>query len=194
MGSLGRMTPAIDTPRLQLRPIGPPALSALLAGDRAGAARMLGCAIPEALPIEQMPLAMRLEQLRVDPSLGPWLVRAIVERASQTMIGHIGFHTAPRPAYLAAIAPDGVELGYSIHAPFRRRGHATEAAIALMRWAFDQHGQRAFVLSISPENVASTAMATKLGFEPCGSHIDEEDGLEIEFVRRFDAWPDDWDG
>jgi hypothetical protein len=31
-----------------------------------------------------------------------------------------------------------------------------------------------------------------VGFETCGSHIDDEDGLEIEYVRRFDAWPVDW--
>jgi hypothetical protein len=25
-----------------------------------------------------------------------------------------------------------------------------------------------------------------------GSHIDEEDGLELIFERRLDRWPDEW--
>lgn len=153
---------------------------------------MLGCVIADAYPLKTMPLAMRRDQLLADPSHQPWLLRAIVEHESNQMIGHVGFHTPPRPDYLSAVAPDAVELGYTIHAPLRRRGYATEAALALMHWAYATHDQRAFLLSISPDNVASTAMAKSLGFEPCGSHIDDEDGLEIEFVRRFETWPEDW--
>jgi RimJ/RimL family protein N-acetyltransferase len=103
------------------------------------------------------------------------------------------FHSAPRPDDLAEIAPDGIELGYGIDLPFRRKGYAREAALALMRWAYDGVGQRCFVLSVSPQNLPSTAMAHALGFTPCGSHIDDEDGLEIEFIRRFTQWPPDWE-
>jgi RimJ/RimL family protein N-acetyltransferase len=172
--------------------MGPPALEALLSGDRVAAARLLECHIPEEAPLDRMPLAMRLAQLRVDASVQPWLLRAMVERASGTMVGHIGFHSPPRPDYLAHIAPDAVELGYTTHAPFRRRGFATEAVLALMHWAYSQHSQRCFFLSISPQNLVSTHMAQSLGFAPCGSHIDDEDGLEIEFVRRIEAWPEEW--
>ena len=164
----------------------------LLAGDRDSAARLLNCRIGPDVDLERMPLAMRLNQLRADPGIEPWLLRAMVERASGEMIGNIGFHTPPRPDYLSNIAPDAVELGYTVYPPFRRQGYATEAALALMHWAYVAHGQRCFFLSISPQNVASTAMAKSLGFETCGSHIDEEDGLEIEFLRRFDTWPAEW--
>lgn len=172
--------------------MGAPVLEAMLAGDRSGAARLLGCDIPDDLPLESFPLARRLDQLRRDASVQPWLLRAMVDRASGTLVGHIGFHTPPRPEYLSAIAPDAVELGYTVHAPFRRQGYATDAILALMHWAYSLHGQRCFFLSISPQNLPSTKMAQSLGFATCGSHIDEEDGLEIEYVRRFEQWPAEW--
>lgn len=83
-------------------------------------------------------------------------------------------------------------MGYSVHQPYRRQKYATEAIVALMRCAYVQHNQRCFVLTISPQNTPSTALAESLGFIRCGSKIDEEDGLEIFFVRRFDEWPADW--
>lgn len=186
------MVSPIESRRLSLRSLSVPVLEALLAGDRVGAGRLLECEIAGDVPLESMPLAMRLEQIRRDASEEPWLLRGIVERESGTLVGHIGFHTPPRPAYLAMIAPDAVELGYSVHEPFRRRGYATEAALAMMHWAYAVHGQRCFFLSISPHNLASTNMAQVLGFAMCGSHRDDEDGLEIEYVRRFEAWPDEW--
>lgn len=185
--------PSIETPRLSLVPMIPVVLEPLLAGDGSAAARLLGCEIPVELPLKDMPLARRLKQLRADPTEQPWLVRAMIERTSATMIGHIGFHSRPCPEDLAEIAPDGAELGYSVHAPYRRRGYAKEAAIALMNWAYHQHNQRCFVLSISPENLPSNAMAQSLGFTTkCGSKIDDIDGLEIFFLRRFERWPVDW--
>src|SRR5262245_41585576 len=187
------MSHRIESPRrLSLRSISVAVLEALLAGDRGAAMRLLECEIPGDLPLDGMPLALRLDQIRRDPSVQPWLLPAMVERGLGLMVGHIGFHTPPHPPYLAAIAPHAVELGYTVHAPFRRRGYATEAMLTLMHWAYSAHGQRCFFLSISPQNLPSTAMAQALGFIRCGSHLDEEDGLEMEYVRRIDAWPEDW--
>ncbi len=186
------MTPFIESTRLLLTPMGTLVLEALLQNDRIAAGRLLGCRIPPDLPLMDLPLARRLGQLRVDPAVEPWLLRAIIERTSGTMIGRIGFHSPPQPDDLADIAPDGVELGYGVYSPFRRQGYAREAALALMHWAYAQHDQRCFVLSVSPQNLASTAMAESLGFTRCGSQMDDEDGLELFFVRRFGNWPEDW--
>ncbi len=183
---------SIQSHRLLLQSLDVPALEALLSGKRSAAARLLDCGIPDDLSIDEMPLERRIKQIRADAAEQPWLLRAVVDRASQTMIGHIGFHSPPRPDDLFEIAPDGVELGYSIHPSFRRQGYAKEAAFALMNWAYAEHAQRCFVLSISPRNFASTAMAESMGFARCGSKIDEDDGLEIFFLRRFEQWPDDW--
>jgi ribosomal-protein-alanine N-acetyltransferase len=182
----------IESRRLILRSMGAPVLEALLAEDRAVAARLLECRIPGDLPLDSMPLEMRLDQIRRDAAVQPWLLRGMIDRASGVLLGHIGFHTPPRPEYLATIAPDAVELGYTVHAPFRRQGYAAEAALALMHWAYAHHGQRCFLLSVSPQNLPSTAMAQSLGFATCGSHSDDEDGLEIEYVRRFEQWPPEW--
>ena len=186
------MSTSIESTRLSLRSLGIPKLEALLARDLSTAQRLLDCIIPGEASLERMPLKPMLERIRADPATQPWLIRATIDRNSRTMIGHIGFHTAPRPPYLATIAPDGVEMGYTVFAPFRRRGYAKEAALALMHWAFTHHNQRCFVLSISPNNPASLAMAQSLNFTTIGSHIDEEDGPELEFVRRFEHWPPDW--
>ena len=108
------------------------------------------------------------------------------------MCGYIGFHSAPGPEDLRDVAPDGVELGYAVGESFRRRGFAKEAALTLMRWAFECHDQRCFVLSIAPDNTASLAMARSIGFREIGWHIDQEDGIELYFERRLDRWPDEW--
>jgi RimJ/RimL family protein N-acetyltransferase len=183
---------SISSRRLELRPLGIPLLEMLLRGNRDAAGVMLDCHIPADHVLADMPLERRLIQLRADASEEPWLVRAIIEQSTRMLIGHIGFHTPPRPEYLTDIAADGVELGYTINAGHRRKGYAKEAALALMHWAYAEHDQKCFVLSISPANVASNAMAKSLGFVECGSHMDEEDGLEIIFNRRFETWPVDW--
>ncbi len=47
-----------------------------------------------------------------------------------------------------------------------------------MRWARDVHGVTGFVLSISPANLPSQALAASLGFTRIGEHMDEVDGVE----------------
>ena len=178
--------------RLELVSMGPALLEALLAGDRARAAQIGGFHIPDDLTLKEQTLQRRLRQLRANPGLQPWLLRAIVIRETRTMCGRIGFHSEPGPQDLRDVAPDGVELGYAIGEPFRRQGYAKEAALTLMRWAFETHDQRSFVLSIAPDNAASLAMARSLGFREVGSHMDAEDGLELYFTRRLDHWPDKW--
>jgi len=178
--------------RLDLVSMGADMLNALLAGDRAQAEQIGGFHIPGDLAIKKSTLQMRLRQLEADPLVQPWLLRAMVIRESRTMCGRIGFHTAPRPQYLEAIAADGVEMGYAVGERFRRQGYAKEAAIGLMRWAFERHQQRCFILSVAPDNVASMALARSMGFTQIGSHMDPEDGLELILARRLEDWPDEW--
>lgn len=182
----------IRSPRLELVPMGPDLLEALLVRDHARASQISTFQIPEDLIISAQALQMRLKQLRADPQVQPWSIRAIVLRESQMMCGRIGFHSEPAPEDLRDIAPEGVELGYEIAESFRRKGYAKEAAVTLMRWAFEVHGQRSFILSISPANKASLAMAHALGFCETGSHMDDEDGLELYFQRQIKGWPNEW--
>jgi len=121
------MEQSIESSRLSLVSMGVPVLEAIISDDRVAAARLLGCHIPLDLPLKSVPAARRLVQIREDSTVQPWLVRAMVDRASGTMVGNIGFHTPPRQQYLADIAPDGVELGYGVHQPYRRQKYASEA-------------------------------------------------------------------
>jgi RimJ/RimL family protein N-acetyltransferase len=55
-----------------------------------------------------------------------------------------------------------------------------------MNWAHQDHGITRFIVSISPTNIASLALARKFGFTQIGEQLDEEDGLEYIFERRMD--------
>jgi ribosomal-protein-alanine N-acetyltransferase len=182
----------LRSPRLELVSMGPALLEALLVGDHVSAAQIGGFQIPNDPLLRQRTLQRRLRQIQANPEVQSWLLRAMVIRQSQMMCGYIGFHSAPGPADLSDIAADGVELGYTVGESFRRQGFAKEAALTLMRWAFECHGQRCFILSIAPDNAASLAMARSMGFREVGSHLDEEDGIELYFERRLDRWPDEW--
>ena len=130
-------------------------------------------------------MQMRLTQVQRDPAYEPWLPRAISLRQTQTMIGFLGFHTALDPEYLRQLAPGGVEFGYTIFPLFRQNGYAKEASQALMTWAQQQRQVTHFILSISPTNQPSLRIAKHFGFVKIGSQIDEEDGLEDIYERRF---------
>lgn len=162
----------------------PEFLRASLLLQHAAAQALLGASVPENWVEEPRILLLRLVQMDTDPKLEPWLMRAMVLRSEKRMVGHIGFHTAPGPEYLARLAPGGVELGYTVFAADRRRGYAREACGALMNWAHESHGVHRFVVSISAGNTASLELARGLGFQRIGSHVDAEDGPEDIFERR----------
>ena len=86
------------------------------------------------------------------------------------MVGYIGFHSRPNPPYLQPLVADAVELGYTVFPPFRARGFATEAVIALIGWAHRSAGIDNFVVSIAPDNEPSRAIAARLGFRRVGEH------------------------
>ncbi len=177
----------ILTERLTLLPMTADFLAASLARDTARAESLLGLAVPAVWYIEMGLMQHRVSQLEKNPTLLPWLVRAIGLRSTGQMAGHIGFHTAPGAAYLKDRAPGGVEFGYTVFEPYRRQGVAREAAEALMGWAHASHGVDHFVLSISPYNVPSQRLAARLGFAKVGSHVDEDDGLEEVYTLKITA-------
>ncbi len=171
----------IATERLDLWSLTPAFLAAALQGE-----------CPENTPFataadwfaETAIIAMRLNDLRINPAAQPWLLRAMVERATQQMVGHIGFHTPPDPPYLQAICPGAVEFGYTVYPAYRRRGFAHEAALGLMDWAHTRHGITRFITSADPHNVPSVNLLAKLGFEKIGGHMDEVDGYEDIYRRQ----------
>ncbi len=175
------LSEAITSARLALLPLSPEFLEACLMGELAAATCLLGRPISPEWLAEEALMRVRLDQLHQNPALQPWLLRAIILRATGEMIGNIGFHSAPGPEYLATIAPAGVEFGYTIFPAFRRQGYAREASATLMAWAGNLHQVRQFVLTISPDNLPSLRIAQRLGFRKVGAHIDAVDGPENIF-------------
>lgn len=177
----------IVTSRLRLRPMSVEFLEACLRKDTTAAERLIGLKIPNDWFEQGSFIKLRLGNCVEDPAYQPWSVRAIGLDATQEMTGYIGFHSRPNADYLKEFVLEGCEFGYTIFTPHRRRGYALEAAQGLMRWASAEHHVRNFVLSISPANLPSTAMAAKMGFQLIGEHMDEVDGLEHVFLLASDG-------
>jgi RimJ/RimL family protein N-acetyltransferase len=169
---------SIETSRLVLRTLPPAALAALVAGDRAEASRLAGCDLGQFPDAERGIAELRLKDVTADPAYLPWSLRAMALKPGLAFVGHFNFHTRPGADYLKELAPGAVELGYFVTLDQRRQGFAEEATLGMMDWAARVHGIQRFVISISPENVPSVAMARKLGFARIGSHIDDVDGYE----------------
>jgi [ribosomal protein S5]-alanine N-acetyltransferase len=173
------VTASIVADRISMIAMTPGFLRASIEGDLREAEMQIKLSLPQGWPDIADVLALRLRQLEADPTLQPWLLRAIALRATGEMIGHIGFHTAPGARYLNAWSPGGVEYGFTIFPPYRRRGYAREASVVLMRWASEVHGVRSFVATVSPGNTASQ---------------DEVDVIEIVFVLDRDAHAENLQG
>lgn len=127
-------------------------------------------------------LRYRLAQVETDPSIRQWLGRLMVlteTTGERHVIGTLGFHGPPDEQ-------GRLEVGYRVEAPYRRHGYAREAVRALFDWAASAHGIHRFVASVSPTNEPSLQLIAGFGFEQTGSHIDEIDGLELEFETD---WP-----
>jgi [ribosomal protein S5]-alanine N-acetyltransferase len=172
-----------ETGSIQLVPMTPAFLEALLADRREESEQELGISLFADYPDEDERrfLAMRLRQIREDACFHPWSEHAFV--LGSRMVGHGGYDGPP--GNNAAQAPDAVEFDYAIFPPYRGRGYATEAARLLMDLAEKRAGIRHFVVAIAPDNSPSLAIAHKLGFVRTGERVDEERGLEHVFELRL---------
>jgi GNAT superfamily N-acetyltransferase len=168
----------VETARLSLQSLPMAALAAIAEDALDTAAEIAGCDLT-GFPADQRGIArIRLEDLTRDPAYLPWSLRALCLKPDLRFVGYFNFHSRPDADYLRDLAPGAVEFGYFILPEFRRRGLAQEAALGMMGWAAREFGIRRFVVSISPENTASVAMAAKLGFARIGGHMDDVDGYE----------------
>ena len=173
----------ILTPRLSLRLMTADFLEASFNGDTIKTESLIGLKITQDWLDENDLSKLRLADYRRDAEYILWGLRAVGLKDSKEMVGFIGFHTRPNPEYLRKYAPQAIEFGYTIFFQNRRQGFAVEAVIGLMNWAVKQYPLENFIASVSPKNIASTAMIKKLKFEKIAEQIDDIDGLE--FVYRL---------
>lgn len=163
---------------IELVPMTPEFLEAVLEGRREEAASLLGIEIPDEFPSrgEKGFLGLRLRQMREDARFRRWCPHAVV--LGQQMIGHAGYHGPP--GVNSTDNPDAVEFGYKTFPAYRGRGFATQAATMLIDLARER-GIDEFVLSVAPDNEPSLAIIRKFGFVQTGERIDDLDGLELVF-------------
>ncbi|MBA3824157.1 MAG: GNAT family N-acetyltransferase [Ktedonobacterales bacterium] len=103
--------------------------------------------------LEHLPIIVGSMDALRDDELWVWV---IIEAASRTLIGDVGFH---QPLTESAT----IEIGYALVPAYQQRGYATEAVDALIGWAFTQPEPQRIIAKISPENAASITVARKVG-------------------------------
>jgi RimJ/RimL family protein N-acetyltransferase len=114
-------------------------------------------------------------------SIDPWIHGfVLVHRTTDGVIGKCGFKGPPG-------ADGAAEIAYGVAPEHQGKGYATEAAAALVSYAF-RHGQVRVVRAHTlPEPNASTRVLTKCGFRRVGEVIDPEDGLVWRWERNKEA-------
>jgi [ribosomal protein S5]-alanine N-acetyltransferase len=95
----------------------------------------------------------------------------IIDRETGAIVGGCGFKGAP----VAGV----VEVGYGIASNCQRRGHAHAGLLRLLELARATGVVTEVVAAILPDNIASSALARKLGFVYCGDAMDA-DGLLLQ--------------
>jgi RimJ/RimL family protein N-acetyltransferase len=119
-----------------------------------------------------------LAQLRASSSADPWLHGfAVVHRESHSVIGSVGFKGAPDETGMA-------EIAYGIVPAFQGQGYATEAAAALVAFAFGDGRVRVVRAHTLPEFNASTRVLEKLHFACVGEAVEPDDGLVWRWEHR----------
>jgi RimJ/RimL family protein N-acetyltransferase len=68
----------------------------------------------------------------------------------------------------------GGELGFIVHPRHQRKGYATEATRALLRWAFEEVGFHRVYGRTEPRNVASARVMEKLGMRKEAHFVENE--------------------
>ena len=114
------------------------------------------------------------------PTVDLWTLGfAIVDRVTSAVVGTCGFKGPP--------GADGiVEIAYGVTPDQQGNGYATEAAEALVAYAFGGDQVRLVRAHTLAAANASTRVLTKCGFKTVGEVIDPDDGL----VWRWERQPD----
>jgi len=118
-----------------------------------------------------------LTRARAASAADPWLFGfSALDRDSGAVIGGGGFKGAPD-------AEGVVEIAYGIDPAHQGRGYATEAAKALVAFAFGSDLVRVVRAHTKQGNTASERVLAKCGFERIGEVIEPEDGQVWRWER-----------
>lgn len=173
----------ISSQRLQLVPLTPEALAALMNGDRVAAEHAIGGRFPSpelVPPLMVDALGFFLEIASVGPESAAWGARAYITTDNREIVGMGGF-TGPPDEH------GNVTMGYSVFPECQQRGYASEAARSLADWALSQPGVTRVQATISPRNVASERVAAYAGLHRTDAMEDDPDeGPVVVWYRTQD--------
>ena len=148
------MPNVIEAERVLLREVSPVEAQALVDGHRPDTyAWAEGYPVEGTLDASRM-LLRQAASRQWRPGFGMY---QIIRRRDMTVVGDIGFHSAPD-------ARGRVAVGYGLAPSARGEGYATEALVALTRWALAQPEVRLVVADTTHGNVASQAVMRRAGF------------------------------
>jgi len=146
----------LETNRLKLIPFALDLKKATI-DDKAKLAEMIGMRVPENWPGRDLAEALPLfvADMEQDPFGSVW-DGIIIHKADEVIIGDMGFKGGPNEEGV-------VEIGYSIIPEYRTRGYATEMALRLISWAFQEQGIKVIAAECLKDNVSSIKVLEKVG-------------------------------
>jgi len=152
----------ISTDRLSLIPLGIDQLRAYLDGAR----ELAGMPVSRAIMTDRLRRAIGMKIDKMESADGvdhPWFTYWLVAvREDGFGAGMIGFKGIPNEA-------GEVEIGYGIDAGYQGMGYTTEAAKALIEWAFrDERCRSVIAPDTERANIASNRVLEKAGMRVYG--------------------------
>ena len=121
----------------------------------------------------------RMQREWTEHGWGSWAVEL---RDTGRFVGRVGLQ-------IHRLWPDDVELGWGVDPELWGRGYATEAARAVLRYAFDRCALPRVVSILHPENAPSIRVAEKIGEHPFADVLWPEGGLDLlVYAIGRDEW------
>lgn len=158
---------------IRLVPMDVATLRRLAASEPAGLAAARG-----ALPPAHV-AALSLSQFEAGVPASWCLPYLIVSTPSGEVLGGCRFKGAPNNGR--------VSIGYGVAGSARRRGVATAAVGHLLRIAASSGLVRQVDAQILPDNLASSAVVSRLGFIPAASFVDTDGERVVQWTYRIAA-------
>ncbi|HEX5137501.1 MAG TPA: GNAT family N-acetyltransferase [Planctomycetota bacterium] len=153
----------LSTTRLDLLACTPSIITADLGRDHAALAALLGARVPLGWPPDlwsEGALRHLLQWMAKEPADEGWGAWYVTRRDDPMLVGTVGLKGRPH---------DGTaEIGYTFVAEARGNGFATEAAAALVAWAFGHPEVRRVCAQTLPDHVPSLRVMQRLGFTYAG--------------------------
>ena len=191
---MNMIMPELETERLIIR--------SFVTADGPAVAHLKGRADQAAIDSSQryVDQGIALEQQLADIEQPPIGDRAVLLKESQTVIGLVGLPLIIGPfeqlipfdasETAVAFAGNSLEIGlyYEFDRQYRRQGYATEAASALVKFAFEQLNLKQIVATTGYDNHASMGVMRKLGLTLYRNVAPEPEWFQVVGILENEYW------